>query len=162
MELKIDLSNKRTIAGIIVLICVLGLIFYLARWMEGRREAIATIENGFVPFAVILGIVVLLLVMQPDFGTTVVVTLIATAIYFAAGARVKHIALGGIIAASLAVLVVNLGSLDYVKDRFSAFLDPSIQKPLRFSYPLFSARSWMPMVDAFGRDAGRGAHRIGG
>ncbi len=107
-------------------IAKLGLIFYLARWMEGRREAIATLENGFIPFAVILGIVVLLLVMQPDFGSTLVVTLIATAIYFAAGARVKHIAMGGIIASALAVLIVNLSGLDYVKNRFSAFLDPSI------------------------------------
>ncbi|MFH1375385.1 MAG: putative peptidoglycan glycosyltransferase FtsW [Patescibacteria group bacterium] len=104
----------------------LGLVFYLARWMEGRREAIATLENGFTPFAVILGIVVFLLILQPDFGTTLVVTLIATAIYFAAGARVKHIAIGGVIAASLAVLVVNFSGLDYVKNRFSAFLDPSI------------------------------------
>jgi len=107
-------------------IAKLGLIFYLARWMEGRRDAIATIENGFIPFAVILGIVVFLLVLQPDFGSTLVVTLIATSIYFTAGARVKHIAVGGIIAASLAVLVVNLGGMDYVKNRFTAFLDPSV------------------------------------
>lgn len=104
----------------------LGLIFYLARWMEGRREAIATIENGFMPFAVILGIVVVLLVLQPDFGSTLVVTLIATSIYFAAGARVKHIAMGGIIASALAVLLVNLSGMDYVKNRFTAFLDPSV------------------------------------
>ncbi len=104
----------------------LGLIFYLARWMEGRRESIATVENGFVPFAVILGIVVFLLILQPDFGTTLVVTLIATSIYFTAGARVKHIALGGIIATSLAVLIVNIGGMDYVKNRFTAFLNPSI------------------------------------
>ena len=107
-------------------IAKLGLIFYLARWMEGRRDTIATIENGFIPFAVILGIVAFLLVLQPDFGSTLVITLIATSIYFAAGARVKHIAVGGIIAGSLAVLVVGIGGMDYVKDRFAAFLDPSL------------------------------------
>jgi len=107
-------------------IAKLGLIFYLARWMEGRRSAIATIENGFIPFAIILGIIAFLLVLQPDFGSTLVITLIATAIYFAAGARMKHIAVGGIIAASLAVLVIGLGGMDYVKNRFAAFLDPSL------------------------------------
>ncbi len=107
-------------------IAKLGLIFYLARWMEGRRESIGTIENGFIPFAVILGSVAFLLILQPDFGSVLVMTLIATAIYYAAGARVKHIVVGGIIAASLAVLVVNIGGMDYVKDRFAAFLDPSI------------------------------------
>ncbi|MCF7846125.1 MAG: putative lipid II flippase FtsW [Candidatus Peribacteraceae bacterium] len=104
----------------------LGLIFYLARWMESRSSAIGTIENGFIPFAVILGIVVFLLILQPDFGSVLVMTLIATAIYFAAGARVKHIVVGGIIAASLALLVVNLGGLDYVKNRFASFIDPSL------------------------------------
>ncbi|MFH0776362.1 MAG: putative peptidoglycan glycosyltransferase FtsW [Patescibacteria group bacterium] len=104
----------------------LGLIFYLARWMEGRSEAIGTVENGFVPFAVILGIVVFLLILQPDFGSVLVMTLIATAIYFAAGARVKHIAVGGLVAGSLAILIVNFGGLDYIKNRFSAFLDPSL------------------------------------
>ncbi|MDD3067097.1 MAG: putative peptidoglycan glycosyltransferase FtsW [Candidatus Gracilibacteria bacterium] len=104
----------------------LGLIFYLARWMEGRRDAIATLENGFTPFAVILGIIAILLILQPDFGGTLVVTLIATGIYYAAGARPKHILVGGLIAAILAVLAVNVLGLDYVKNRFTAFLDPSL------------------------------------
>jgi cell division protein FtsW len=104
----------------------LGLIFYLARWMEGRRDAIATLENGFTPFAIILGIVAVLLVLQPDFGSTLVVTLIATGIYYVAGARVKHILVGGLVAAILAVLAVNILDLDYVKNRFIAFMDPSL------------------------------------
>lgn len=104
----------------------LGLIFYLARWMEHRRETVATIESGLIPFAMILGIVVFLLALQPDFGTIFVATLIATAIYYAAGARIKHIALGGLIASVLAVLAVNVLGLTYVKNRFAAFLDPSL------------------------------------
>ncbi len=107
-------------------IAKLGLIFYLARWMEGRKDAIATIENGFIPFAVILGIIVILLILQPDFGSVLVMTLVATAIYFAAGARVKPIVVGGIIAVTLAVLIVNVGGMDYVKNRFAAFIDPSL------------------------------------
>lgn len=115
----------------------LGLIFYLARWMEGRREMIATFENGFLPFAVILGIVVFLLMLQPDFGTTFVMLLIAGAIYFVAGANVKHI-LGAIIAtilfgviffamtSSCALETGDRGKLCYIHDRLATFLDPTL------------------------------------
>lgn len=104
----------------------LGLIFYLARWMEVRREDIATLESGFLPFSVILGAIVFLLVLQPDFGGVLVVTMIATAIYYAAGARVKHIAIGATIVGFLAVLAVNFSGLDYIRNRFTAFLDPTV------------------------------------
>jgi len=104
----------------------IGLIFYFARWMERRREEIATIEGGFMPFAIILGMVVVPLALQPDFGTTLVVTFTATAVYFAAGARLQHILVGGLIAGLLAVFVVNVFQMEYIQNRFAAFLDPSL------------------------------------
>lgn len=104
----------------------LGLIFYFARWMERRREQIGTVENGFIPFAIILSIVALPLALQPDFGTLFVITLIATAIYFVAGANVKHVVTGGLVATLLAAFIINISDMQYVKDRFAAFLDPSL------------------------------------
>lgn len=114
----------------------LGLIFYLARWMEGRRETIATFENGFLPFAIILGVVLFLLMLQPDFGTTFVMLLIATAIYFAAGANVKHI-LGAVLVAVFSTVIFfaatsgcqsgegERSKFCYLHDRLATFLDPS-------------------------------------
>ncbi len=104
----------------------LGMIFYFARWMERRRDQIATVGEGFTPFAIILGIVAVPLVLQPDFGTTLVVAFTATAIYFAAGGRLKHIFTGGIIASMLAAFMVVVFDMQYVKNRFAAFLDPSL------------------------------------
>ncbi len=104
----------------------IGLIFYFARWMERRRDQIATISEGFTPFTIILGIIAVPLVLQPDFGTTLVVSFTATAIYFAAGGRLKHIFIGGIIATLLAAFTVVVFDMQYVKNRFAAFIDPSL------------------------------------
>lgn len=104
----------------------LTLVFYFARWMERRREEIYTLEGGFFPFAIILGIVVFLLALQPDFGGILVVSAIATAVYFVAGANAMHILGGGLAAFVAGGLVVSLADLTYVKNRFAAFLDPSL------------------------------------
>lgn len=104
----------------------IAMIFYFARWMERRSQEIATIEGGFVPFAIILGLVVLPLALQPDFGSILVCSVIATAIYFAAGARAQHIFGGAAIAGLFGFLAVNLLDLGYIKNRFMAFLDPTL------------------------------------
>jgi len=70
MELKIDFSNKRTIAGIIVLICVLGLVFYLPAvisqtdpevcYIDGvcQHEQRVELMNQLVPVFILIGVVV--------------------------------------------------------------------------------------------------------
>ncbi|MFH1588385.1 MAG: super-infection exclusion protein B [Candidatus Diapherotrites archaeon] len=45
MELKIDLSNKRTIAGIIVLVCILAMVFYLPSILEQSNPDVCTIDG---------------------------------------------------------------------------------------------------------------------
>ncbi len=70
MELKIDLSNKRTIAGVIVLICLLGLIFYLPNILSETTPDICIIDgvcqheqridllNQMVPVFILSGVVI--------------------------------------------------------------------------------------------------------
>ena len=104
----------------------LGLIFYLARWMERRRDEIGTLEGGFIPFAIILMMLLGPLALQPDFGDILVLSMTATAIYFVAGAKPLHIFGGGALAAFLAWSFVMLFHLKYIVNRFMAFLDPSV------------------------------------
>jgi uncharacterized membrane protein len=70
MELKIDLSNKRTIAGIIVLVCILVLVFYLPNILEQTNPEVCTIDgvcqheeriqflNQAIPLFVLIGIII--------------------------------------------------------------------------------------------------------
>lgn len=106
-------------------IAKLVLIFYLATWMERRGRDITDFRNGFISFCIVTGIIVFPVLLQPDFGSTLVFATIATSIYFAAGARIRHLALGLLVVFFLTLLVVP--NVRYLRHRFTAFLNPTVE-----------------------------------
>lgn len=98
----------------------LALIFYLANWMERKNTEIGTFQYGFLPFCIVTGIMVLPILLQPDLGGTVVVGAIAVAMFFAAGARLQHLALGALVAFMGFLLVIS--SVTHVRNRIQAFV----------------------------------------
>ncbi len=60
------------------------LVVYLSAWFSHREK------KRFVPFLVLLGLVLLLVIIQPDMGTAVIIGAIAILLYFASGAPFKH------------------------------------------------------------------------
>lgn len=97
----------------------LALIFYLAHWMERKNTEVATFQYGFLPFTIVTGIMALPIMLQPDLGGTLVVAIIAVSMFFAAGARLRHLALGGFVALLLGIILVT--GVSRVRDRFQAF-----------------------------------------
>jgi cell division protein FtsW len=65
----------------------LALIVYLAHWMATRGTRISSVASGTLPFLLIAGPVILLVLKEPDLGTTGVLTLTAFTIFFVAGAN---------------------------------------------------------------------------
>ncbi|MBP9718040.1 cell division protein FtsW [Candidatus Gracilibacteria bacterium] len=103
----------------------IALVFYLAAWMERKGKDIQDFKNGFLSFCAVVSIIVLPVLLQPDFGSTLVYASIATVIYFAAGARLRHIGLGLLAVTLFLTLVVpNVG---YLKHRFTAFVNPTVE-----------------------------------
>lgn len=106
-------------------IAKLVLIFYLATWMERKGRNITDFRNGFLSFIAVTGFIILPVLLQPDFGSVLVFATIATAIYFAAGARIRHLALGLILVFLFMLLVVP--NVQYLKYRFTAYLNPTVE-----------------------------------
>lgn len=98
----------------------LSLIIYLAYWLSQKRESIESFQDGFIPFVIIAGIIVLPVMLQNDFGSTMVLGLIALAMYFAAGANIKHIGIGLVVAFFAALIVV--ATVPHVQERFQGFM----------------------------------------
>lgn len=98
----------------------LALIFYLARWMDEKTKDVESFQYGFIPFCVIAGLLVLPVVLQPDLGSTLVLTLIAASIYFVAGARIRHLLLGTFAALLIALMVI--ANVTHVRERFVAYI----------------------------------------
>src|SRR3989338_8533345 len=61
------------------------LIFYLAVWLQKREQLIGTFKEGFVPFVSLLVLSTLLVAIQPDLGSFLVISGIASVMFFIAG-----------------------------------------------------------------------------
>lgn len=102
----------------------LTFIIYLATLFEKNSQGIKEATYGLIPFLVMLGIVVLLIMMQPDMGTMIVISVIALAIYFMAGAPIKHLV--WIILGSTGLLLLLIKIAPYRAARFTIFLNPAL------------------------------------
>lgn len=100
----------------------LAMISFLAGYLIRRGEEVRTRVSGFVKPMAILGIIALLLLKEPDFGATVVVTFTVLTMMYMAGVRLWQFAvLVLLVAFALAVLAI---SSPYRMQRLTTFLNP--------------------------------------
>lgn len=103
----------------------LAFLLYLASWLSAKSERrIQDFHQGFLPFMIMLGLVMLLIGLQPDFGTLSIIVVMSVAVFFAGGGRLKHIlSVGGLGVAGL-FLMIKLSP--YRAARFTTFLHPEL------------------------------------
>jgi len=102
----------------------LAFLMYLASWLERRRDGLHDSIYSLMPFAVILGIIMLLVMAQPDLGTMTIIAIIAITTYFIGGAPLKHFAWIG--AASIGLFWIFIKIAPYRAARFTVFLNPEL------------------------------------
>lgn len=99
----------------------LALVIYLAHWFAKRGTGVRSFLGGTVPFLLITGTVVVLVLLEPDLGTSTVLAATAFTMFFLAGARLYHLV--GLAALAVpAVLAFFLRG--YQMNRITAWLDP--------------------------------------
>ncbi len=135
----------------------LSLVIYLAASLMRKGEKVESFINGFLPYFIILGVISVLVVMEPDLGSAVIIAAIAFVVLFAGGARVSHMIY------ALVLAVVPLGfsvfQAGYQRDRIMAFLHPELDpksaafQPLHFKIALGSGGFW-------GLGPGRGQEKL--
>ncbi len=101
----------------------LALVVYLSHWLANRGGAIKSFFDGAIPYWIITVPFLLLVVREPDLGTTAVLVLIAFSLYFAAGARLWQAILIAV-AGGAGGLFVMLDIGHYPVERIRCFLDP--------------------------------------
>ena len=100
----------------------LPMVIYVSAWLTGRGDKLRNFSAGLAPFVVLMGLVGGLIMLQPDLGTTVVILLTGGALFFIAGASLRHLLILVAIAAVAGLLLV-LGA-EYRSGRIESFLDP--------------------------------------
>lgn len=117
-------------------------VIYLAGYLVRRHQEIKEKLSGFIKPMVILTIIALLLLLEPDFGATVVITATALGMMFLAGMRLRHfVLLFTVVISALAIIAI---SAPYRLVRLTSFLNPW-ERPFDTGYQLTQS------LIAFGR-----------
>ena len=100
----------------------LALVLYLARLAAGNMKLVQKFDMGlFRPLAVI-GVLAVLIALEPDLGTAMVLGGTGLTLLFLAGARARH--MGGIVAVVAVAVGMYAVAKPYRLHRLTAFLDP--------------------------------------
>jgi len=70
-----------------------GFIIYLSSWLSSRKKNIKSFKSGVIPFIIIMSLVAIVLIKQPDIGTLGVFAITGLIMFFIAGAETKHLLL---------------------------------------------------------------------
>lgn len=133
------------------------LIFYVASYLERKQEVLTSFFRGISPNFIIIGIYLLLLLLQPDFGTAVLISLTVFLMIYAGGGKTIHM-FGSLIAFSglAAILIV---SQSYRLRRLLSFLDPW-DDPLDTGFQIIQSFIALGTGGWFGKGLGQSIQKL--
>lgn len=103
----------------------LTFLFYLAAWLEQRgRYGVRDARSGFLPFIGVLGVIIVLMILQPDIGTMSIIAMMSLVVYFVAGAPITYLI--GLIGMGIGGFALLIGLAPYRAARFTTFLNPEL------------------------------------
>ncbi|MCD6581257.1 MAG: putative lipid II flippase FtsW [Desulfuromusa sp.] len=100
----------------------LTLVLYLAHSLTRKREKVLSLLKGYLPYLIVLGLLLGLLLKQPDLGSAIIIAGVALAMLIVAGVRWRYIL--PTILMTLPVVYFLIMQVDYRRRRIMAFLDP--------------------------------------
>ncbi len=99
-------------------------VIYMATLLSGLQKHIGSAWHGIIPFSAVTAIVGVIILLQPDTDTFMLMAISGFAMFMVAGARFRDMFF--LVLAGLAILLVLALSKDYVMSRVMTFLDPTI------------------------------------
>jgi len=100
----------------------LAMIIYVADFLARKQNNIRSFMKGFLPIIMPMGALCLLIVKEPDLGTTVSLAAVVLIMMFVAGTRMSHLLM--IVLMALPVIYYLIVRVPYRLARIMAFLDP--------------------------------------
>lgn len=100
----------------------LALILWLAYSLSKKHERIRSFQIGFLPHVLMAGLLALLCLKQPDFGSAVMIVLLTFVLLFTAGARLGYLLGATLLALPIVYFLIALNP--YRMNRIQAFLAP--------------------------------------
>jgi cell division protein FtsW len=134
-----------------------ALIIYLAYSLNKKIADIKDFYIGFLPHVIVLGMFTLLIFIQPDFGSIVILGAITWMMMFIGGVRLLHLTTSFILL--LPVVYIFLTSAQYRVSRLTSFLNPW-QYPTDEGYQIIHSFMAFGSGGLWGAGIGKGYQKL--
>lgn len=100
----------------------IGLIIYVAKYLSNNEKNMRSIIKGVLPILGVIGVFFVLIMLEPDFGTAMVIVLTLVCIIFISGVKVSFFIKVGLV--GLLGIVALIIAAPYRMARIVSFLNP--------------------------------------
>lgn len=135
----------------------IAFIFYFAGWLSWVKSKVKELKYGVLPLFIILSIVTLVLIKQPDHKSIILIVIASGAMLVASGVPWKYIF--GVAGISLIVFSIMVLTKPYLKERVMTFINPS-HDVKDTSYQLNQSLIAIGSGEIFGRGLGKSVQKF--
>ncbi len=135
-----------------------SLTLYVSVLLARKADQVRDFSIGFLPPLVITGVVMGLLILQPDLGTAVVIGAVTMALLFVAGTRTSFILMALLVAAPIGWKFLVMGK-SFRQQRLLAFLNP-LEFRQNVGYQLWESLISVGSGGVWGRGLGEGRQKL--
>lgn len=101
----------------------IGFIIYFAAWLSWAKNKVKNPLFSIVPLFVLLGMIAVILLKQPDTKSLILITTTALVMLFVSGVPIKYIL--GLFGVAIIAFFILVSFKPYLKDRVNTFLNPN-------------------------------------
>ena len=135
----------------------LAAIFFTALILERRRARINELQYSLLPIALVVGVLLGLIMLEPDFGTSVSLLAVIGVMVFAAGLSYRYMFGAALLA--LPALYVIVMQADYRRRRLLTFMDPWAD-PLGDGFQIIQSLIAVGTGGVFGKGLMQGVQKL--
>ncbi len=97
-------------------------VLYMAYYLSVFPERLGSLRNGLAPMLTVLVVFVGLLLLQPDFGSSMLIVVVCVGMWFLGGVPLRYMA--GMLLSVVVFAAIAIASAPYRIKRFLSFIDP--------------------------------------
>jgi cell division protein FtsW len=134
-----------------------AVILYMAYYMGSFPDRLKQFSTGLAPMLMVLVIALALLLLQPDFGSVVLLAAVCMGMWFVGGVPIWHLA--ALLLAMLPLAAIAMITEPYRMQRLTSFLDPW-HDPYGSGYQLIQSMIAFGTGGLFGTGVGQGVQKL--
>jgi len=136
----------------------LGVVLWTSMLIVKKGEQLRRLTKGVLPFFVVIGLLDILVALEPDLSVAMLYTLLLAVLLFVGGVRVAHFV--ALFALAIPLLWKEIEKVQYALLRLTSFLDPG-SAPSQLNYQLKQSLIAVGTGGAFGVGFGQGRQQYG-